>query len=526
MKLLRTTTTDPTGLFNVFLNQDLKIEPFSKIALGQLSSAVRKDVLTIDGTNDTISFSTKAGATRLIKLAHGDYTNENKGAFLDQLADRIDAAIGVFGFGVSGGAPDTNKVIIADGNNIGKSSRFLIPKTEPFANKVVLQIQQSKSWSHAPQLTTNTFSVSGTPQLSLTGGTNEANIRLASALDTIDESYKRSTFFSHSLCQGVGVFRVRINNLSGTSATNKGYTIGLTSVNPATFNAGSAGRALTLDDLYVGISALNPYADGGYGVITNTGGTSTITPAAPAVTPNNGAIPAKEKDVASIEIINGRLRLVIYQNDAGNTAHTRVIHDVPYDSSLGLYGVIIVHGKSSLIDLKDIKFTGNSFTDTSAPNAIDEDLDYLGKATPGSQNTSSTVNSLEWPTLTVSQWFGFEKLLYDNVRGTPNVEFIADQIFKANIENDLYLVELLNLQLESYDTFEQGRKNILAIVPYDDINGKVAYDPNNLIFLDLNNKEPINLTSIKFRLVRADYSAPEIIGITSAVLYFKGKDEP
>lgn len=525
MKLLRTTTTDPSGIFNVFLNQDLKIEPFSKIALGQLSSAVRKDVLTIDGTNDTVSFSTKVGATRLIKLAHGDYTNQNKGAFLEHLADKIDQAIGVFAFGVSGGAPDTNKVIIADGNNIGKSCRLLVGKNDPFANKVVVQIHQSRSWSHAPELTKNIFSVSGTAQLSFAGGTNEANIRLASALDTIDESYKRSTFFSSSLCKGVGVFRTRINNLTGTSATNKGYTIGLTSVNPATFNAGSAGRALTLDDLYVGISALNPYADGGYGVITNTGGTSSITPANPAVTPNNGAIPAKEKDVVSIEIINGRLRLVIYQNDAGNTAHTRVIHDVPYDASLGLYGVIVIHGKSSLIDLKDIKFTGNSFSDTSGPNAIDEDLDYVGKATPSRQITTSSLNSLGWPNLTVAQWFGYDQLLYENVRGNPNVDFIADQIFKANIENDLYLVEMLNMQLESYDTFEQGRKNILAIVPFDDVNSKVAYDPNNIVFLDLNNKETLNLTSLKFRLVRADYSAPETIGITTAVIFIKGKDE-
>ena len=89
----------------------------------------------------------------------------------------------------------------------------------------------------------------------------------------------------------------------------------------------------------------------------------------------------------------------------------------------------------------------------------------------------------------------------------------------------MYLLELLNLQLESYDTFEEGRKNILALIPYDDSNSKVSYDPNNLIFLDLNNKESINLTSLKMRLVRADYSNPDISGLTSAVIYIKGKDE-
>tara|TARA_R110002153_G_scaffold40286_2_gene115396 strand:+ start:733 stop:2289 length:1557 start_codon:yes stop_codon:yes gene_type:complete len=517
MKLLRTTTTDSTGLFNAFLNQDLQIPPYSKIALGQLSSAVRKDVLVIDGTNDTVQFKTKdAGDLRIIKLAHGNYDTDNKTAFLEQLADAIDKAIGVF-------AIDGDKVTIADGNNIGKGCRLTKGVHIPNAGKVILQIHQSKSWSHYPELTSNIFKLATVPQLEITGTTSEANIRLKSALDTVDNGYTRATFFSHNMCQGVGVFRVRLNNLAGTSATNSGYTIGLTSINPATFMAGSAARALTLNDLYVGISAINPFdADGNYGVITSSTGTSTVTPAAPAVTPNNAGA-ATEKDVASIEICNGRLRCVIYQNDAGNDPHTRVIHDVPYDSSVTLYGVIVVHGKSSQTDLRDIKFTGNPFTDI-APTSLSLDSTYLGASTPSRQITASTNNTLIWPNISVSQWFGYEQLTYIK-RGNPNVDFVADSIFKASIENDLYLVEMLNIQLESYDTFEQGRKNILAVVPYDDVNAKVTYDPNNLVFLDLNNKETINLTSVKFRLVRADYSAPELIGITTAVLYFKSKDE-
>ncbi len=49
MKLLRTTTTDKTGVFKSYLNQDLVIPENSQIALGQLSAALEKDELTIDG---------------------------------------------------------------------------------------------------------------------------------------------------------------------------------------------------------------------------------------------------------------------------------------------------------------------------------------------------------------------------------------------------------------------------------------------------------------------------------------------
>ena len=520
MKLLRTTTTDSSGLFNAFLNQDLQIEPFSKIALGQLSAALRNDILTINGSNDTIQFSTKAGAAalRTVKLIHGVYDAANRGALLDQLENAMDKAIGKF-------STTNAKVTIADGNNIGKSVLCTISSNNPDNGKIVFKIHQSKSWSHYPDLTTNIFATgAGAPSLSITG-TTEANVRLTAATDVVDNTYTRATFFNDSLCRGVGVFRIRLNNLSGTFANNdRGYTIAMTKINP---NRIVAGRALTLNDFHVGIDASNPFDAGGYGVITSDGTTSTITPAAPAVTPNNGGA-ATEKDVLSIEICAGRLRCVVYQHDPaqGQEPHTRVIHDVDYDESIPLFGVIIVHGKSSACSLKDIKYTGNPFTDLSGPSilAIETDLTNVGKATPGRQVTTLTTNSLILPSITVAQWFGFQSLTY-SLRGNPNVDFVADLLFKAGMENDLYLVELLNIQLESYDTFEEGRKNILAVVPYDDSSGAVNYDPNNLIFLDLNNKEPINLTSIKFRLVRADYSAPELIGITSAVLFFKGKGE-
>lgn len=529
MKLLRTTTSNETGLFDSFLNQDLIIEPYSKIALGQISASVRQDSIIIDGTNDTFTFSTKAGADRIVKFTHGTYNNQNFNAFLEELADKIDKSIGVFAYGTSGGNPDTNKVIIADANNIGKESRFVKTTAKPDSGKLTLQINQSTSWSHVTELTTNIYKEAGTAQLEFTGtGSTEDNLRLRSAIDTTDSSYKRATFFSSRLAQGVGVFRVRLNKLDGNAATNQGYTIGILATNPATFMTGSAARALTLNDFYLGISAVDPYdATGNYGVIdkSGAGGSVVVTPAAPAVTPNNSG-GATEKDVASIEICNGRLRLVIYQHDAANptSPHTRVIHDEPFDGR-PYYGVIVVHGKQSQTELRNIKFTGNPFSDTSAPNLnFESDPDYVGASTPGRQSRARTNNAITFPNLTVSQWFGYEGLTYTQ-QGTPDVSFVADTLFKAAIENDLYLVEMLNIQLESYDTFDEGRKNILGVVPYDDINSKVAYDPNNLIFLDLNNKQSINLTSIRFRLVRADYSAPELIGLTTAVLYFKGKDE-
>ena len=125
----------------------------------------------------------------------------------------------------------------------------------------------------------------------------------------------------------------------------------------------------------------------------------------------------------------------------------------------------------------------------------------------------------------MANWFGYRNTSRLNVRG-KNISILADNVFQAQIINDAFMLEMINLQLESYDTFQGQRKNILSFIPYDDSNNlSVNYDANNLIFLDLNNKESINLTSLKMRLVRADYSSPDLVGITSAILFIKNMKE-
>ena len=99
-------------------------------------------------------------------------------------------------------------------------------------------------------------------------------------------------------------------------------------------------------------------------------------------------------------------------------------------------------------------------------------------------------------------------------------------IFQAQVINDAFMLELISLQLESYDTFQGQRKNILAFIPYNNTNNlAVNYDSGNLLFLDLNNRESINLTSLKMRLIRGDYAAPNLVGTTSAIIYIKDRNE-
>lgn len=516
MRLLRTTTTDPTGVFNSFLNQDLVISPYSKIALGMLAASVQNDAIVIDASNNFLTFSTTAGDDRRIAIAQGAYNSNNFSTLLEDIEKKMNAAVGNFAIVNESGA---DKKTIKSPSNIGKQTRVSTGND----GKLSIDIFQSSSWSHQPELLNNVYKDSGVAQLEFSG-TTEATYQLKSVTDAVDLTFAHSTYYSHPIAKGCGIHRVRVGNITGDNTNNAGFTIGLCNVDPSTFMASAGSKGLEPADLTYGISCADPFTTGVYSTVKD--GVSTAT----TIVPNNpigGA--ANIRDVVSIEIVNGKIRLVVYQNDplVSQRPFTRILFEEPYNGTDDLFGTITVNGKSSAFSLTNLKYTGNPYTDssTSPTQFVDENVAELGASTPARQRRTATINSITFPAKSLASYFGYNNTTITLPAVSINVSFVADSLFKAAVITDMYLVEMLNIQLESYDTFEQGRKNILSIIPYDDENGVVAYDASNLIFLDLNNKEPINLTSIKMRLIRGDYTTPTLQGLTSAVLYIKSKDE-
>jgi hypothetical protein len=527
MRLLRTTSTEKSGLFNAFLNQDLEIKPYSQIALGQLSATLDSNELIISNDNNSFTFKClNAGDNRVVRLLNGSYNNDNSQVLIDDLNNKINNALGVL---VTNGA----KITIKNASNIGRQGRII----KNSDGKLSIDFFQSLSISRFIDLAKNAYQDPAVlplvPTVVFTGTSTEANLRMKSSNvtdGTKDLTYKHSTFQNHPIAKGVGVHRIRIANLVGNNGINAGYTIGLTSTDPSTFmTAGSLSRELAITDFIIAISCVDPFNTGGYQVIHD----GAVVAGTPAVTPNNMAGGAANiRDVASIEIVGGNIRCVIYQDDGANAPHTRILFSTPYNGE-DLWGTYTLHGNSFIpgggttanLSLKDIKYTPNPFKEDENDKNQSEHSSYLGAATPGGQNTSDVQASITFETLEVANWFGYRNTSRLNVRGR-NISILADNVFQAQIINDAFMLEMINLQLESYDTFQGQRKNILSFIPYDDSNNlSVNYDANNLIFLDLNNKESINLTSLKMRLVRADYSSPDLVGITSAILFIKDRKE-
>ena len=96
-------------------------------------------------------------------------------------------------------------------------------------------------------------------------------------------------------------------------------------------------------------------------------------------------------------------------------------------------------------------------------------------------------------------------------------------ILPIKYDSDNFLIESMTLPLDSYDasrvdyssnvdynkeTEKRGRrKNILQTIPVNDnTTGLVEYQTNTPIFIDINNKEKMNVKNLDFRILRKDFT--------------------
>ena len=84
--------------------------------------------------------------------------------------------------------------------------------------------------------------------------------------------------------------------------------------------------------------------------------------------------------------------------------------------------------------------------------------------------------------------------------------------FKGNIFTKNFLIELNSIDIDSYDSKEGRRKNIIASIPKQEQIGVIEYEPNNLYFVDTKNSSTISLRNINARILNINGTAPRLSG--------------
>ena len=137
---------------------------------------------------------------------------------------------------------------------------------------------------------------------------------------------------------------------------------------------------------------------------------------------------------------------------------------------------------------------------------------FSGGNTP-SDNLLSFSQSL-------GQFLGFNNNVLFQVSGFFTF-FEADKIFLATLSNVSFIIELRNIQINSYNSDTGQRQNIVAVVPQQTagLQGIIEYEPNNLYFIDI--LEDSLIRNFTARILRIDGSTPKLSGLSVITLLIK-----
>ena len=175
----------------------------------------------------------------------------------------------------------------------------------------------------------------------------------------------------------------------------------------------------------------------------------------------------------------------------------------------------IFKGDRTHAQLVQTRFTASPFFQsainlTQPPTSADEENDPASVNAPPQPPSviPKTANKLTFGSSELADYLGFASQFIPAF-GTLEADvalFTGENEFSVGLGIQGFIIQLLNVNLESYDSLRQQRENILAVIPSTDGSGDLNYSPPFMIPIDLNNIKPLSLRNIKARIVRTDYS--------------------
>ena len=483
VRLIRLSTEDPNANFDNNFKQDIIITPKSKIALKSLSLEVDTSELQIDSTNDVINYqiSTTQGIVSS-QITHNLYSGINVNLLFNDMDKKLNAGLTTLG----GSAND----------NIGLQIRNSVnTKTTKFETN----FHKSRLGEHFDNLVLT----KGNLNVISSGSSGSLTFRPAGTPSGNDCFF----YDNREICKGAGVFRIKISTLSGISGDR--FIIGLSSVNPDTLPDGTT---FDINNIKFGIKVSNN--TGFYSPITNgiTGAASAFNPAL--------------NDIVEMGIDQGKVIGRIWKT--ANPSEDDIL--TPQDYNLeNLYPIIIFLADDTQIRVQNLRYTPNPYHPNSNYSGFDLDNEGRLGATPPNQGNFNkpTEHFLEFEGTSLSSFLGFNNNRIPQI-GTTNTFYfnaVANRIFRPNNISDAFIVEMLNIGLQSYDGLTSDRKSYLSVIPKSDSSGGVVYDSVYPIFIDVNNAETLSIRNIRCRILNNDLSPVNMLGLATLSILIEDGEE-
>lgn len=491
VKLIRLLSNNTDGNFENEFTSNIDIPVGSKIALSNLSleGAESEIQITNDNNEITVQYSDTVSTTAELEL--GTYTQTQLPALLTDIETKLNVSV------------DEEAVCIGQ--------QFKVSLNE---NK---KVQIEKRQSFLSEYTSD-WTLTNADK---TTSQNNGNF-YSSSLDANTSGNANAMTTDNSWCRGGAVFSCRIASLiydeGSAGGVFNGFTLGLTRVKPSILNP------IVTANIDFGIRCFGTEIEYGYyagGVLYQDSGVPVV---------YNGI--TFQSDILEISIANGQITLAVYQYGFENyreiyTQELSAYGGTPL-SDLTLYPFISFQGKKENASVMQVKYTADPFLTTSV---YEPDLTPNNAQTIKSpvQQVERTEQSITWGGLSLANFLGFRNTRYPSVGTTlaRNIIYTADSQFILRNVSDSIVVELLNINLSSFDGLTKQRRNFLGVVPAESnfVEGKVIYEATNLIYLDIENSTPSQLRNIRGRLLKEDLSPVSTFGSVVLTLLIKGPNE-
>ena len=510
VKILRLTTQNTDGSFESRFNSPVNVNPYTKLALQNLVMAVDKKEIVIDGTNDEMVFQVSSGNQRTIFLSRAIYDGQT--------------ALSVF-------LPDIQKQLngglrLVAGKEIG--AQFKVS----FGSRITIQNAFSTISSYK-----NTFQKNNL--LLAAGGTNKAidfaspsSVNYVSNVSTNFGAGASRTdnqaimFLDEPITKGVGVFRAKIHTLINDASgdTKTGFIIGLCKNQPSSFfKDGVVANSFLDKDVLFGVK-INRISQA-IGIIREGNEVSSGTNLTAGHVIGNGNA---NNAIVEISIQQNKMVATLYFNGGSVVLGTNLVNVDTSDLNIqtqDYHPVLIYRGAHNEARTTEHRITQDPFvTNPEVEESVLLNHEHLGAPAPPKQTGGGqrkTAQFIQFSSVELAQRLGYDpnRNPRDGTSIVQNLVWTANLDFQLLALNDNFMVVVDSpVALEGYDSLLKGQRNLLSVIPVGDDTGIIRFSASPPIYIDANNQGGISLKNIRIRVLNADGSAVNSLGLSTATI--------
>lgn len=164
-----------------------------------------------------------------------------------------------------------------------------------------------------------------------------------------------------------------------------------------------------------------------------------------------------------------------------------------------------------------ISFSNSGTTFSPSASLTTVDSTTLG-ASPQGQNRARANHIITFESSVLPTFLGFNETSYLQNNAVVG-SYVADNMFDITDTADSFVVEMLSLDLDSYDSKTGGRRSILATVPKTEgVDGTIVYEANYPTFINVRNKNPVALRNLRLRILKSNLLPIVITGTATLTL--------